>query len=265
MRFLIGLLLIVSCALLSSPALAASDLLFGAQEHRYSVVMRGNGEAIVYGKLTVPNTGHEQLKELRLTLGVSDAQDFVAYQEVAEVCDPTDDPQCLYADPDHPGYSRRKSYHFEKMTVEQVSYGTTTIIFAYRSMSYTHDRPGYFSFDFMTPTVDNRISSMTVSVSTDSDLYLKGGDTEIDYDASLADTAALGMTEESLTVVAKSIGRGSFTEHASNMQAGESLTVSGMYSEHKWITNLSTILLTILAVALVTALAVLAYKKLPRM
>jgi len=48
---------------LAPAAGAQSDLLFG-QNHYYSVVFRGNGEAVVYAKMIIPNPGDTPLADL---------------------------------------------------------------------------------------------------------------------------------------------------------------------------------------------------------
>ena len=274
------LLLLVGCVSsfsLASPVEAAGDLLFGGQTHAYTVLFRGNGEAIVYGKIAVPNTTSEALTDFDITLtGSQDAEDFIAYQQILpQVCATSTRsgiPCASFKDADYTSksYSSPKDGSYYPLTMDALDGGsyrlhfsvpievgkTNGIVFAYRSSAYTSNWLGATHFAFTTPSTNGTIAKTSVAVSVDGDLVLKGGSasSKVTYvsDASqgfgLSDVAATTGLSESTARTIAAIGTGSVQKSASYLQAGEYLTVQGLYAE-SWLRAYSSNLLLLILLA----------------
>lgn len=257
------------------PATAhASDLLVGGQTHTYKVIFRGNGEAIVIGKMTVPN-GDTELNSLTINLSVDDAAHFVAYQlAVTPKCaaystfeDGTQN--CIEYRSPTTAESRNPSYLKLTPTVSAdgsyvlplsspVAPNTTaTVSFAFTSKEYTKESFGLYTYDFITPTVDDTISSVKVTVQTDSDVALSSPEKNINYGGSMdsvlseSDASVSGLSASSLDTITKRQSGNATSASTSNLLPGESFTVSGAYSEHAWRLYLGRIITGIIVAILV--------------
>jgi len=227
------------------PTAQASDLLVGGQTHSYKVIFRGNGEAIVIGKMTVPN-GDTTLDSLTMDLSVDDAAHFVAYQLVtAQKCatyeyleDGTQ--KCAEYRSPTAAESRNPSstVKLSPITEADGTYtlplsspvapnATATVTFAFTSKEYTKESFGLFSYDFVTPTVDDTISSLKVTIQTDSDLALSSTEKTINYGGSLdsvlaeSDAATTGLSASSLDTIVKRETGNTTSVFTSNLLPGE--------------------------------------------
>lgn len=262
----------------AAPSVQAGDLILGGQKHEYKVVLRGDGRAIVVGKITIPNTGTDPLTSIRVGLSVTDATQMSAYQVVVEqACSKSDSSSGTLVCTKYKDISSRDitSAPYEKMSIvddtdsgdgyllslpQSIAPGASAVVlFAYSSKQYTTESLGLFSYSFATPTVDERIESMSVTVQTDSDLYIDGEGTEIKYTEDLPDdtfdSVAALSAESALTTISSKRGN-SVRENASDLFPGESYTVTGRYSEFWWRLSLGRILFGVLMVALVVGFGV---------
>lgn len=198
---------------------------FAGQNHSYSVVLRGNGEAIVTLKAALTNTNPDGdvLKTLtfRLPLRVIPS-DIAVYQIINQgYCtryeprigyEPDQympeakanyyQPRCIeYSEPDYFNYYGGGKYQKAKY---EYSGDTLTIslpkplpaeksgaFFVYfRAMGYAkRNLTGAYKFNFESLKSNDPINQLNVGISTDSDLYLKGSKGEVDY--RFADTAMM--------------------------------------------------------------------------
>jgi hypothetical protein len=61
------------------PAKAQSGLFFG-QDHKYSVIFRGNGEAVVYARIALTNGDEDILRDISFEIPGVDPSEMVIYQ-----------------------------------------------------------------------------------------------------------------------------------------------------------------------------------------
>lgn len=248
--------LLVSSAI--PPTAQASDLLIGGQTHSYKVIFRGNGEAIVIGKMSVP-VGDTELKSLDINLSVDDAAHFVAYQlVVAQKCatyeyleDGTQKCSAYRAPTSAESRNPSSTVKLSPITEADGTYtlplsspvapnATATVTFAFTSKEYTKESFRLFTYNFVTPTVNDTISSLKVTVQTDSDIALSSTEKTINYGGSLdsvlseSDAATTGLSASSLDTIVKRETGNTTSAYTSNLLPGESFTVSGSYSEHVW-------------------------------
>ena len=79
------------------PPDTSNSLLFG-QKHSYSVVFRGNGEAITYAKIVIPNREEQALSEFSFEIPKVEPSEIIMYQMKLS-------PECVrynYTDPNNP-------------------------------------------------------------------------------------------------------------------------------------------------------------------
>ena len=253
-------LLVVALASTGTPALAG-DLIFGGQEHAYSVIFRGNGEAIVFGRLVFTNTGDQPQTELRLDAANVSVSEFVAYQQILP-------PSCIeytpgsrssrtcvtYGEPDYAGgavssgdssqyqavsYDNTEGEVVLKLPVPIAPDKSSAVILAYASRSYTDPHWGnYFTYDFETLTVEERVRHSSVTIDVASELFLKGDRSRVNYSEDyLMDDLAMGEVSDAaslsvgqLDTLSQRIGSsGSIYKTSSNLAAGDTLEVRGAY------------------------------------
>jgi hypothetical protein len=258
-----------------APFAQASDLILGGQTHEYKVIFRGDGRAIVIGKLIVPNSGTETLSNVEIGLSVNDASQMSAYQLIVDqACSKhggtNEQPTCEKYKDISSGDLQSATY--EKISIIESDSGnyvlslpspiapnmSTAILFAYTSQQYTTDWLGAFSYEFSTPTVQEPIESLSVTVQTDSDLALVGKETTIEYDQDFPDTISgtASLDAESAMTVMTSQRGNVVRESATNLFPGESYTVTGKYSEHAWRLSLGKILIGLLVLGVIIGLSI---------
>lgn len=262
-------------------AFAQNELLFG-QNHFYTVIFRGNGEAITYAKIAITNSDEKPLTEFSFEMPKVSPSEIVMYQmKLPQECARYnyDDPArpCLeYRDPDYArryyyyGYSNgqagyqkiqyTKSGSLYRLTLPtQVEpYKSTAIIVAYAAKGYVTESLGLYKFNFETLKVPSRIQEIRVAVDVDSDLFLKGKRSSVNYN-----TTGLGVNElavpqsvssRDLDKVVGSIGSyGSLVKEAKNLAPNESFIVKGQYARSWFRLYLNSILLTVLILAAIFA------------
>ena len=226
---------------------------FLGQDHSYSVTFRGNGEAVVALKVALTNKGNTELSEISLRVPKVSPQEFFVYQVIKE-------PSCIryltsnvcaeYQEPDYYGYFWSKTKYQKaqsefsgdtlKITLPQaVSSNKTGGFFVYyRAMGYAKKNLfGAYNFDFETFQVEDDIRNLTIGISTDSDLVLRGATGEVNYrfeDAGTSLKAVGGVAPAESSAIDSfynQIGYGSLVKTASSLAPLESYTVSSSYAD----------------------------------
>jgi hypothetical protein len=252
---------------------AQSELLFG-QNHFYTVIFRGNGEAITYAKIAITNPDEESLTEFSFEVPKVSPTEMVIYQmKLPQECqsynynDPAR-PCIQYRDPDYAqqyyyyGYSNGKaeyqkiqyiksgdSYKFTLPTPVE-PYKSTAIIVAYAAKGYVSERAGLFQFNFEALKVPSRVQEIRVVVDVDSDLLLKGKKSSVNYNVSSLKSSDLSessaISGRSLDNVVGKIGSyGPLVKEAKNLSPNEGFIVRGEYATSWFRLYLGSILLTI--------------------
>lgn len=193
---------------------------FLGQDHFYSVVLRGNGEAVVTMKANFSNDTSEDLSQLTFIIPGADAQEVVAYQVIRDkqcarwrssVLERTTldtqatgdealrrrDPNCLeWKDPNYFEYFYGNNQYIKSEVSTKGEAVTVTlptsieptktgsIVLYYRGMGYAHKTwAGGYTFKFETAKVNTAIKNMQIGMSTDPDWIMSGVDSSIDYGA----------------------------------------------------------------------------------
>jgi hypothetical protein len=276
LKKILNFVLIFCIFALPIKAFGFSDgLMFGAN-HNYTVIFRGNGEAIVYGKLVISNSEEEDLTNYKIDLKNVKFAEFSAFQKILKpVCVDynyiKEERNCLkYKEPDYNQdygyfYNEDPEYKKIKTTIKNgeinfelpepiKSLKSGMIIFSYSSKSYTTQKIGLFTYNFQTPSTDLRIKEATVAVDVDSDLYLKGKKSSINYGRDstkeLAPVASIdgSVSSKNLDRIASSIGNGPIVKTGKNIAPTESLIVKGQYAK-SW-ARLNLMIITVMGVFL---------------
>jgi len=264
-----------------SLVLAQSGLLFG-QNHFYSVIFRGNGEAIVYAKLAITNSDNKPQTDFSFEIPGVVPSELAMYQmKLPQECVQTNynDPKkpCLeYRDPDYAqqyyyyGYSNG-SAEYQKVTYSVSGsqyhltlptpldpFKSTAIIVAYAAKGYVSQSAGLSSFTFETIKVPSRVQEVRVAVDVDTDQILKGSHSNVNYgvslDATVGASASIAISGRSLDTVVGKIGSyGALVKDAKNLSPNESFSVKGEYATSWWRLYLSEMLWTIGIIAVIFA------------
>lgn len=280
-------------ALTGSSKAAEPDLLFG-ETHKYSVVLRGNTESIVYAHINLTNNQYSTLKEYSFEIPKLDVAEIAGYQvELSPYCSQYDYSQayrnstsvrpCLrYSKPNYRygNYSAEKT-QFHKLKFDQNGNkytvqlpkpiepeNETAFVISYTGKGYVSENLGLYRFNFETLRVPHRIKSVAVAVNVDSELVLEGQRSSVNYNQS-SGSSALSLESNldaasgaSLSRAAEMIGNnGTINKKATNLAAGESFSVKGKYAASAWRLNLSKILISILIILTIVAILVLIVKK----
>jgi len=252
---------------------AQSELLFG-QNHFYTVIFRGNGEAITYAKIAITNPDEKPLTEFSFEVPKVSPTEMVIYQmKLPQECvnqnyNDSAQPCLQYRDPDYAqqyyyyGYSNGKAeyqkiqytksgnlYKFTLPTPIE-PYKSTAIIVAYAAKGYVSESAGLFKFNFETLKVPSRIQEIRVVVDVDSDLLLKGKKSSVNYNTIGLQSSGLSapsyISGRSLDNVVGEIGSyGPLVKEAKNLSPNENFMVKGEYATSWFRLYLSSIILTI--------------------
>jgi len=240
---------------------------FLGQDHKYTVVFRGNGEAVVSARIVFTNKGEESLEEIGLRVPRVEPRDISVYQVVMQgrciryetrIFDPdtrTYNPQVCaeYADPDY--YQSYGSAKYQKADYEldidtlkitlpnKIAANASGSFFVYfRAMGYAgKDIFGAYEYTFESMKAEDDIRNLQIGISTDSDLILKGVKGEVSY---RYEAPALGSLESAgasfapqksaaIDTYVSQIGRGRVAKTASNLAPLESYTVTGAYASSR--------------------------------
>jgi hypothetical protein len=261
----------------------SNSLLFG-QKHSYSVVFRGNGEAITYAKLIIPNREEQALSKFSFEIPKVEPTEMIMYQmKLPKECvrynytDPNT-PCVEYRDPDYGqdyyyyGSGQTAEYIRIKYTQSGNTYNltlpnavepskSTAIIISYAAKGYVDNNFGLYNFNFETIKVNSRIQSVRIAVDVDSDLLLKGKQSSVNYDegagampmAKLGDSSAVSSRE--LDRVVSNIGSsGALIKESKSLAPNESFNVRGEYAKHWFRLYLNEIIISVLVIIVIIAL-----------
>lgn len=271
-----------------------SSPVFG-QDHSYSVVFRGNGEAVVTLRVAFTNTTYQPLNSVQLRLPKVIPTQLSAYQIILgrncsnpgpQIYDSTTNSyrqgNCMqYQEPDY-----YQSYYYNaKYQKADASFSGDTVtvnlpnhvpvnasgafFLYYRAMGYAkRDILSVFNFNFETMKVEDSIRNLKVGISTDSDLVLKGAGGNVNYRFE-APTAAMGtlsaagsaMANPSIDSYVGRIGNGSIVKSASNLSSLESYSVKGSYAKSNLLLYTRQILIGLFILLIIILLAILIIKK----
>jgi hypothetical protein len=262
------------------PSDTSNSLLFG-QKHSYSVVFRGNGEAITYAKIVIPNREEQALSDFSFEIPTVDPYEMIMYQmklppECVRYDYNTQPNKCLeYRDPDYGqdyyyyGSGQSAEYTKIKYTKTGNTYNltlpnsvdpskSTAIIISYATKGYVDNTFGLYKFNFETIRVNSRIQSTKVAVDVDSDLFIKGKQSSVNYNesagnmpmAKLGDSSAISSRE--LDQVVSNIGSyGAIIKEGKSLAPNESFNVRGEYAKNWLSLYLNEIILTILVITVI--------------
>jgi hypothetical protein len=263
---------------------------FLGQDHDYSLVFRGNGEAVVSIRVVLTNKGEDALSEISLRVPKVIPREIFVYQVIREkqcirykqqVYDPiirTYPPQeCAeYQDPDYYSYYGRAKYQraeneYESDTVKitlpkPIDPDKSGSYFIYfRALGYAKKSAfSVFKYEFESLKVDDDIRNLRVGISTDSDLVLRGAEGEVQYrftDVSEATFSAVGgvapLESTAVDTFYRSIGQGRIMKSASNLAPLESYTVEGSYADNRLQLFAKEILTGLLIALVLIAIAIL--------
>jgi hypothetical protein len=243
---------------------------FFGQNHTYSVVFRGNGEAVVSARVVVGNSGETPLKEIKLRVPNVQATGIFVFQIFKEktcmrystsvydqvlrryppaVCEEYQDPD-YYNDYSYYNAKYKKAdYEFKNDTLtiklpSSIAAGKSGAFFVYfRTFGYAKKNAfGAYTYKFESLQVEDSIRSLSVGISTDSDLYLKGVTGEVNYRYNDVSTSmaklntagvAEGVASPAMDSYVSSIGQGSIYKSASDLAPLESYKVEGAYADSK--------------------------------
>lgn len=240
------------------------------QNERYSVVFRGNGEAVVTLNSVFSNTNDQPLSTLKFRVPKGMPTDVIAYQVIGERrCIQYDNSKikpsplssvmpvmpCLqYQEPDYNQYLyggygvkyQKAATDIQTDTIvvtlpQFVSPNSAgSIILYYRSFGYAKkDLVGGFDFSFESLKIEDRIQNLQIGISTDSDLMLKGSESTVNYrfadSGEMMKTQSAGvaapMANAQFDTFYRQIGQGTLTKTSSNLQPLDSYTVTGRYAK----------------------------------
>jgi len=184
-------------------------------------------------------------------------------------------PICLeFEEPDYYNYwsgtSEYKKVNFEKFGDEieiklskpLATNQSASLVLYYRAFGYAKKTfPGRFRYAFETLETNKSIQNLTVAIETDSDLYIKGAKGKTNYRVEegvamlRSSPTSIGAEGGGFDSYYQQIGQGTVQKTASNLQAGESYTVTGVYADAVYKLYLKEIVVgIILAIAAVAFL-----------
>lgn len=265
------------------------------QDHSYSVVFRGNGEAVVTLRVAFTNTSSSALKSFILRVPKVIPTQLSTYQILLDkycynwgpqIYDPMANTyvqgNCIrYQEPDYyqSYYSSAKyqrantTFSGDMITVDlptAVAPNASGAFFLnFRAMGYAaKDSFKVFNYKFETLKVEDSIRNLRVGISTDSDLVLKGVTGTVNYRFE-APAAALGGVESASAPVANptidqfvgNIGNGSITKTASNLSSLESYTVEGAYAQNKLQLYGKTLLIVTVIILVILLVLIMVVRK----
>ncbi len=264
------------------PATSSSN--FFGQNHRYSVIFRGNGEAVVTTSIAFYNNADYPLSELELRVPKVIPTDIIAFQVIKEKScirygaaetEPNYYPNDIYSPTPTPYTYRYKPYQQTCLEYQQPDYyywnpysgnqkyqKAKSIILAdtikvilpqpilpgfsgnfvlyYRALGYASKNAfGAFDFNFETLKVEDKIHELVIGINTDSDLYIKGAKSSVNYRFDYSVSKELNASQYSIGAAPntridslyQNIGQGTINKVANELQPLDSYTVKGKYAD----------------------------------
>lgn len=248
------------------------------EQHSYSLILKGNGNSVVLGKINFSNNTDSPLNNYQLEIPGVTPENLIVFQEISTpVCKNTD-PNCLqiqiYPYPTKTDYKRLKpTIDGNQVTIslsEEVKVASSSgLVFSYNSPNYTRKILNKYDFKFETPKVKNSIQNLNISVDTDNkSLFLQVDNEKINYDSPtrVVTTSLETGSVDSLRQIVPNIGNGGRVyKTVSNLTPGETAKLQGSYSTSQLALNLKNISIFV-AVLIAIILLVFAFlrSKLPQ-
>lgn len=240
---------------------------FLGQDHNYTVVFRGNGEAVVSAKIAFTNKGETPQSEIKLRIPRVEPKEVFVYQVILQgrctryepaaynpitrtygpqVCAEYQEPSYYNSYWGGARYQKAKTQiDIDTLTVslpKEVSVNKSGAFFVYfRAFGYAkRNLLGAYNYTFESMTAEDSIRNLQVGISSDSDLYLKGAKGEVSYRLDSATTQSFGKAgvaapeaNAAFDTFVGQIGYGSINKNASNLAALESYKVEGTYADSR--------------------------------
>lgn len=232
------------------------------QEHAYSVLFRGNGDAVVTMRAVFSNEGDAIANTVSFRIPRVEPRRITAFQIIHE-------PQCIRYKPYNPNEQARESQCLEyqepnyfqwygqaryQKAATQFSGDTLTItlpltirpsksgsvLIVYSAAGYAKKNIfGAYSYAFETFKVENAsITKATIGVTADSDLVLDGAKGKVNFRFNDAETMSISSGVEKMAVASpqldqmyNQVGYGTITKTASHLEPLESYIVKGRYAD----------------------------------
>jgi len=240
---------------------------FLGQDHNYTLVFRGNGEAVVSAKIAFTNKSESPLTELKLRIPRVEPKEVFVYQVILQNRCVRYDPsvynpvtrtygQQVCAEYQEPSYydnywggaryqKAKTQIDIDTLTVtlpKEISANKSGAFFVYlRAFGYTKKNIlGAYDYTFESLKAEESIRNLRVGISSDSDLFLKGAKGEVTY--RLEETAFQSFGKAGVSApeantafdsFVSQIGYGSIVKTASNLAALESYKVEGTYADSR--------------------------------
>ena len=185
------------------------------QTHSYSVLMRGNGEAVVWATVKITNGANTPLSQLTLKTGSISTRLIEVWQE-SEIVSASQPARCYRANMPqesvvaantaecraygqdfiyYSSFPGKREYRYSKLPVQLSGKTATltlsqqidqnkegTVIISYRGFGAADKGLfGRMKFDFQTLESTDRIRSVNVVINADTELYIKGDKAEVSY------------------------------------------------------------------------------------
>jgi hypothetical protein len=266
---------------------------FLGQDHGYTVVFRGNGEAIVTAKIVFTNKGEGDLNQLSFRVPKVEPGNITTYQVIRNrTCiqygprkynletKQYENAECLkYQEPDYyqtyyPNVKYQKAkfeLDIDTLTItlpQPVAPNSSGSFFVYfRAFGYAKKNVfGVYNYTFETLKAEDEVKSLRVGISTDSDLVLKNAKGEVQYRFEEPSFAGLAAQEsapaKSVTLdrYVSQIGKGRISKSASNLAPLESYTVKGSYASSNFKLYAKEILIITAVILVFLVLLVLAIR-----
>ncbi|OGM02516.1 hypothetical protein A2115_00850 [Candidatus Woesebacteria bacterium GWA1_41_8] len=228
---------------------------FLGQDHSYSVTFRGNGEAVVSLKVVLSNKAEQPLKNISLRIPKVEPREIFVYQVLKEptcIRYLTDNSCAETQEPDYYGYYWSKARYqkaestysgdtLEISLPQAIAANKSGSFFVYfRAMGYAKKNLfAAYKFNFETLKVEDDIRNLTVGISTDSDLVLRGAQGEVNYrfeDAAVSLRAVGGgaaSESSAIDTFYSQIGYGTLVKIASSLAPLESYRVSSSFADSR--------------------------------
>lgn len=209
------------------------------QEHAYSVMFRGNGDAVVSMRANFTNEEEGPTNILSFRIPRVEPRRVSAFQIISD------------QEPNYYQWYGQAKYQKSKtefsgdiltitlpQSVKPTKSGSVLIVFS--ATGYAKKNPfGAYSYTFETFKVkDASVSKATIGISVDSDLILDGAKGSVNYRFSEADTMSMALGSEKMAVASpqldqmyNQVGYGTITKSTSNLEPLESYTVKGRYAD----------------------------------
>ncbi len=223
------------------------------QEHAYSVLFRGNGDAVVTMRAAFTNEGQVQTNTVSFRVPRVEPRRVSAFQIIREPVCIRLQAECLeYQEPNYFQWYGTAKYQKAKtefsgdtltiilpQSIKPAKSGSVLVIFSASGYS-KKDIFGAYSYAFETFKVeDTSVTKATIGISVDSDLILDGAKGTVNYRWSEADAMSLAAGTEKMAAASpqldqmySQVGYGTITKTASHLEPLESYTVKGRYADN---------------------------------